>query len=62
MTTHKSLPGRSVLPSGVTILPVISRGGVLVKEASKIKVNPVIVLDFEKDVILEINLTHGQAN
>ena len=33
MTTHKSSPGRSVLPSGITILPVMSRGGVLVKEA-----------------------------
>ena len=33
VTTHKSSPGRSVLPSGITILPVMSRGGVLVKEA-----------------------------
>jgi hypothetical protein len=51
--------------SNATINNIISKlkkVGVLVKEGSKIKVNPVIVLDFEKDVILEINLIHGQTN
>lgn len=33
--------------------------GVLVKAGKKVKVNPVIVLDFEKDITLEIKLIHG---
>lgn len=33
--------------------------GVFVKIDSKIKVNPVILLDFKKDIKLEINLAHG---
>jgi hypothetical protein len=33
--------------------------GVLVKIGEKVRVNPVIVLDFERDVTLEIKLTHG---
>lgn len=48
--------------SNATINNMISRLkklGVLVKEASKVKVNPVIVLNFDKDVVLEINLIHG---
>jgi hypothetical protein len=37
----------------------LKKMGVLVKEASKVKVNPIIVLDFSKPVTLEINLIHG---
>jgi hypothetical protein len=34
--------------------------GVLVKDGTKVKVNPRIVLNFENDVTLEIRLVHGQ--
>lgn len=48
--------------SNATINNMISRlkkMGILVKDNSKVKVNPVIVLDFKKDIVLEIKLTHG---
>ena len=48
--------------SNATINNMISKlkkMGVLVKEASKVKVNPIIVLDFSKPITLEINLIHG---
>jgi hypothetical protein len=32
--------------------------GVLVKDGGKIKVNPLIILDFDTDIKLEINLVH----
>ena len=50
--------------TGPTINNIISklkRIGVLVKDGSKVKVNPVIILNFNKDVKLEIILTHEQA-
>lgn len=46
--------------SGPTINNIISKlkkVGVLVKDGSKIKVNPVISLNFENDIKLEINVT-----
>lgn len=48
--------------SSATINNIISKlkkVGVLVKDGTKVKVNPVIVLDFNKNVTLEIKLTHG---
>lgn len=48
--------------SGATINNIISKlkkMGVLVKDGTKVKVNPVIVLDFNKDLSLEIKLAHG---
>lgn len=48
--------------SNATINNMISKlrkMGVLIKEASKVKVNPVIALDFSKPITLEINLIHG---
>lgn len=38
----------------------LKRIGVMVKVGGKIKVNPVIALNFNNDVKLEINLKHGQ--
>ena len=32
--------------------------GVLVKDGSKVKVNPMILLNFENDIVLEIRLIH----
>lgn len=48
--------------SSATINNMISRlrkVGVLVKDSGKVKVNPRIVLNFDKDVVLEIKLSHG---
>lgn len=42
------------------IISRLKRMGVLVKDGSKVKVNPRILLNFENDVVLEIRLSHGQ--
>ena len=48
--------------TGPTINNIISKLKkiyVLVKDGTKVKVNPKIILDFNKDITLEIKLTHG---
>jgi hypothetical protein len=48
--------------TGPTINNIISKLKkikVLVKDGTKVKVNPMIILDFNKDVTLEIKLIHG---
>lgn len=48
--------------TGPTINNIISKLkkiNVLVKDGSKVKVNNMIVLDFTKDITLEIKLMHG---
>ena len=48
--------------SSATINNIISKLkkiNVLVKDGTKVKVNPVIILDFNKTLSLEIKLTHG---
>lgn len=48
--------------SGATINNLISKlkkMGILVKDGTKVKVNPIILLDFNKAISLEIKLTHG---
>ena len=48
--------------SSATINNIISKlkkVNVLIKDGTKVKVNPVIVLDFNKALTLEIKLTHG---
>jgi len=50
--------------SSATINNMISRLKklkILIKEASKVKVAPVLVLNFDNDVVLQITLKHGQA-
>ena len=47
--------------SEATIYNIISKlkkVGVLIKSGNKVKVNPVISLDFDSDLLLEIKLTH----
>ena len=34
---------------------------VLIKDSGKVKVNPSIILDFNKDIVLQIKLVHGEA-
>lgn len=48
--------------SEATIYNIISKLkkiNVLVKDGNKVKVNPVISLDFDSDLVLEIKLLHG---
>ena len=47
-------------PSINNIISRLKKMGVLVKDGTKVKVNPRILLNFENDVILEIRLVHGQ--
>ena len=47
-------------PSINNIISRLKKMGVLVKDGTKVKVNPRILLNFENDVTLEIRLVHGQ--
>lgn len=50
--------------SEATIYNIISRLkriGILVKDGTKTKVNPLISLNFDNDLRLEIHLTHGDV-
>lgn len=47
-------------PSINNIISRLKKLGVLMKDGTKVKVNPKIVLNFENDVTLEIRLVHGQ--
>lgn len=48
---------KSSAPTINNIISKLKKLGVLVKDGSKTKVNPVITLDFENDVVLEIKIT-----
>jgi hypothetical protein len=41
------------------IVSKLKKMGILIKDGTKVKVNPVILLNFEKDIVLQITLTHG---
>jgi len=41
------------------IISRLKKIGVLVKDGTKVKVNPQIVLNFDHDITLEIRLVHG---
>jgi DNA-binding MarR family transcriptional regulator len=45
-------------PSINNIISRLKKMGVLVKDGTKVKVNPKIILNFENDVTLEIRLVH----
>lgn len=45
-------------PSINNIISKLKKLGVLVKDGSKVKVNPRILLNFENDITLEIKLVH----
>jgi hypothetical protein len=51
---YKSSP-----PTINNIISKLKRIGVFVKDGTKVKVNPVIILDFEKDIVLQITVSHG---
>ena len=51
----------STSPSINNIISKLKRIGIFIKENGKVKVNPVIVVDFKNDLTLEIKLVHGEA-
>jgi hypothetical protein len=51
----------STSPSINNIISKLKKVGIFVKENGKVKINPIIVIDFTKDLTLEIKLVHGEA-
>jgi hypothetical protein len=51
----------STSPSINNIISKLKKVGIFIKENGKVKVNPIIVIDFKKDLTLEIKLVHGEA-
>ena len=51
----------STSPSINNIISKLKKVGIFIKENGKEKVNPIIVIDFKKDLTLDIKLLHGEA-
>ena len=51
---YKSSP-----PTINNIISKLKKMGIFVKDGTKVKVNPIILLNFEKNIVLQITLTHG---
>ena len=51
----------STSPSINNIISKLKRIGIFIKENGKVKVNPIIIIDFTKNITLEIKLVHGEA-
>ena len=49
-------------PTINNIISKLKKIGIFVKENGKVKINPVIVIDFKKDLTLDIKLVHGETN
>ena len=49
----------STPPAINNIISKLKKMGVFVKDGTKVKVNPVILLNFDKDIILQITILHG---
>ena len=49
----------STSPAINNIISKLKKMGIFVKDGTKVKVNPIILLNFEKDIILQISLMHG---
>ena len=52
--TYKSSP-----PTINNIISKLKKLGIFVKDGTKVKVNPIIILDFSQNIILQLNVTHG---
>ena len=50
---------KTTSPTINNMISKLKKIGVLVKDGTKVKVNPIIILNFEKDVQMEIKITHG---
>ena len=51
----------STSPSINNIISKLKKIGIFIKENGKVKVNPIITIDFTKNITLEIKLVHGEA-
>jgi hypothetical protein len=49
----------STPPAINNIISKLKKMGVFVKDGTKVKVNPVILLNFDKDIVLQISMLHG---
>jgi DNA-binding MarR family transcriptional regulator len=49
----------STSPTINNIISKLKKLGIFVKDGTKVKVNPIIILPFDKDIVLEIKLVHG---
>ena len=49
----------STPPAINNIISKLKKMKVFVKDGTKVKVNPVILLNFEKDIVLQITILHG---
>jgi hypothetical protein len=48
-------------PTINNIISKLKKIGIFIKENGKVKVNPVIVIDFKKDLMLDIKLVHEET-
>jgi hypothetical protein len=51
----------STSPTINNIISKLKKVGIFIKENGKVKVNPVIVIDFKKDLMLDIKLVHEET-
>ena len=49
----------SSAPTINNLISKLKRMGVFVKDGTKVKVNPLIILNFENDIVLQITVSHG---
>lgn len=52
---------KTTSPTINNIISKLKKIGIFVKDGSKVKVNPVIILSFDKHITLEIKLMNGEA-
>tara|TARA_R110000782_G_scaffold74248_3_gene148431 strand:- start:14610 stop:15014 length:405 start_codon:yes stop_codon:yes gene_type:complete len=49
-------------PTINNIISKLKKLGIFIKEAGKVKINPILVIDFDKNLTLEIKLEHGETD
>ena len=51
----------STSPTINNIISKLKKMNIFIKENGKVKVNPIITIDFKKDLMLDIKLVHGET-
>lgn len=51
----------STSPTINNIISKLKKMSIFIKENGKVKVNPIITIDFKKDLMLDIKLVHGET-
>jgi hypothetical protein len=49
-------------PTINNIISKLKKLGIFIKESGKVKINPILIIDFDKNLTLEIKLEHGETN